>query len=139
VGKLLVGIDPQRGTQAASRTLERLVRAARALRAAARTAAIEWKSVTHDETGDTLSANVTFRVEVEKDTVDGGYVASCLNLPGCFSQGATEEEAVRNIVEAIAGVMEARMERGIRDRPLHPVGEQPDSSRPHRHELLISA
>jgi predicted RNase H-like HicB family nuclease len=116
-----------------------LFRAVRALRAAVRTAAIEWKSVEQVEGRDMLTAKVTFRVEVEEDTEDGGFVASCVNLPGCFSQGETEEEAVRNIVEAIAGVMEARMERDIRARPLHPAGDDSDSSRPHRHELLISA
>jgi predicted RNase H-like HicB family nuclease len=121
------------------RTRERLLRAARAIRVAARTALIEWKGVTHDAHGDTITSHVTFHVEVEEDIEDGVYVASCMNLPGCFSQGATEDEAVRNIVEAIAGVMEARMERHLRERPLHPPGDKPDPSRPHRHELVISA
>ena len=30
-----------------------------------------------------------------------GYAVSCPALPGCWSQGATEEEAVENIRDAI--------------------------------------
>lgn len=32
---------------------------------------------------------------------DGQWVAECLSLPGCVSQGKTIEEAVRNVREAI--------------------------------------
>lgn len=32
---------------------------------------------------------------------DGQWVAECLSLPGCVSQGQTREEAVSNIREAI--------------------------------------
>lgn len=32
---------------------------------------------------------------------DEGYSIACPALPGCWSQGKTEEEAVANIVEAI--------------------------------------
>jgi len=32
---------------------------------------------------------------------DEGYAVSCPALPGCWSQGATEEEAVENIRDAI--------------------------------------
>jgi predicted RNase H-like HicB family nuclease len=93
--------------------------------------------VTHDEDGDTLTSNVTFTVVVEEDTLDGGFVAKCVDLPGCYSQGDTEEEAVSNVVEAISGVMEARMQRHLRERaPLHaPDEERP--KRPHRHTLEI--
>jgi len=30
-----------------------------------------------------------------------GYSVSCPGLPGCWSQGATEEEAIENIMDAI--------------------------------------
>jgi predicted RNase H-like HicB family nuclease len=36
-----------------------------------------------------------------------GYSASCPGLPGCRSQGATEEEALANIQDAIAESLEA--------------------------------
>lgn len=32
---------------------------------------------------------------------DGQWVAECLSLPGCVSQGQTREEAISNIREAI--------------------------------------
>lgn len=32
---------------------------------------------------------------------DGYWVAECLSLPGCISQGITREEAISNIKEAI--------------------------------------
>ena len=35
-----------------------------------------------------------------KETQEG-YSVSCPGLPGCWSQGATEEEALANIAEAI--------------------------------------
>ena len=38
-------------------------------------------------------------VKVEK--TDEGYAIWCPGLPGCWSQGATEEEALENIKDAI--------------------------------------
>ena len=35
-----------------------------------------------------------------------GYSASCPGLPGCWSQGATEEEALANIQDAIGEYLE---------------------------------
>jgi predicted RNase H-like HicB family nuclease len=117
---------------------KRVFRAVHAIRVAARTARVEWKSVKRDPTGDTLTSHVTFRVEVEADTLDGGFVAKCLDLPGCYSQGDTEAEAVSNLVEAISGVMEARMQRHLRNQPLHSPDEDASvARRPHRHTLEI--
>ena len=42
-----------------------------------------------------------FRVILEFDPVAGSYSAVCPELPGCASAGETEEEAKRNIQEAI--------------------------------------
>ena len=33
---------------------------------------------------------------------DEGYSVSCPGLPGCWSQGSTEQEALENIADAIA-------------------------------------
>jgi len=38
---------------------------------------------------------------------DGYWVAECPGLPGCISQGATREEAIQNIKEAINLYIEA--------------------------------
>jgi predicted RNase H-like HicB family nuclease len=44
-------------------------------------------------------AGVKYRVKLEK--TDEGYAVCCPGLPGCWSQGATEEEALENIKDAI--------------------------------------
>ena len=41
---------------------------------------------------------------------DGYFVAHCPALPGCHSQGDTEQEALNNIKEAIALCVAARLE-----------------------------
>ncbi len=47
-----------------------------------------------------------FKIVLEKD-VEGGFVATVPSLPGCVSQGETEEEALANIKEAISLHMES--------------------------------
>ena len=42
-----------------------------------------------------------FRVVLEYDPETGSYSAVCPELPGCTSAGETEEEARRDIEEAI--------------------------------------
>lgn len=37
---------------------------------------------------------------------DGWYIADVPALPGCMSQGRTEEEAIENIKDAINGYLE---------------------------------
>ena len=44
---------------------------------------------------------------------DGHWVAECPSLPGCISQGATKEEAITNIKEAIDGYIAALEEDGL--------------------------
>lgn len=44
---------------------------------------------------------------------DGIWVAECPAIPGCVSQGATRDEALINIREAIAACLEVRAERGM--------------------------
>lgn len=43
----------------------------------------------------------------------GMIVAECPAIPGCISQGETEEAAVDNIREAIRLCLEARAEQGM--------------------------
>lgn len=44
---------------------------------------------------------------------DGVYIAECPSIPGCVSQGATEEEALKNAQSAIKECLEVREEKGI--------------------------
>jgi antitoxin HicB len=47
-----------------------------------------------------------YRVLIQPDE-DGVFVADVPALPGCISQGATRDEAVANVREAIAGYLES--------------------------------
>jgi predicted RNase H-like HicB family nuclease len=49
-----------------------------------------------------------YRVILRKS--DEGYSVSCPGLPGCWSQGETEEEALINIRMAISEYVEAAEE-----------------------------
>jgi len=53
-----------------------------------------------------------FMTTLERDE-DGVWIAECPSIPGCVSQGATREEALANIREAIAACLEVRAERGL--------------------------
>jgi predicted RNase H-like HicB family nuclease len=44
---------------------------------------------------------------------DGFWVVECPSLPGCISQGASKEEALANIREAIEGYVAALQEDGL--------------------------
>jgi len=48
---------------------------------------------------------MTYRVVLQQS--DEGFAVSCPGLPGCWSQGATEAEALENIKSAIAEYFEA--------------------------------
>ena len=45
------------------------------------------------------SVSVRYPIVLHKS--DEGYAVNCPPLPGCWSQGATEEEAIENIRDAI--------------------------------------
>ncbi len=53
-----------------------------------------------------------FLVTMERDE-DGFIVVECPSLPGCVSQGRTEEEALENIREAIRGILAVRRKHGL--------------------------
>ncbi len=47
-----------------------------------------------------------FRVIIEQDE-DGVFVAEVPSLPGCISQGASRQEALHNIKDAMKGYVES--------------------------------
>jgi predicted RNase H-like HicB family nuclease len=51
-------------------------------------------------------------VTLERDET-GMIIAECPAIPGCVSQGHTEEEAIANIREAIVGCLEVRAAQGL--------------------------
>jgi len=52
-----------------------------------------------------------FNVILRPDREDDGFNVSCPALPGCHSQGDTEEEAIENIKDAIVGCLEVLNKR----------------------------
>lgn len=54
-----------------------------------------------------------YKVSLQK--TDEGYSVSCPGLPGCWSQGKTEEEALDNIRDAIKTYL-ATVEELTKDR-----------------------
>ena len=48
---------------------------------------------------------------------DGWIVAECPALPGCVSQGKDEEDALKNIKEAITGWMWAEDQKAMKALP----------------------
>jgi predicted RNase H-like HicB family nuclease len=56
---------------------------------------------------------MNFKV-VLQEAEEGGYIVSCPALPGCHSQGDSQEEALKNIKEAIVGCLESLAEERTR-------------------------
>jgi predicted RNase H-like HicB family nuclease len=54
------------------------------------------------------------RVSVTPDEIDGGFIAECLDVPGAMSQGETAAEALENLIDAVQGVVAAKMEENFR-------------------------
>ena len=53
-----------------------------------------------------------FTVNIYQDE-DGVYIAECPSIPGCISQGQNEDEAERNIADAIRECLAVRAELGM--------------------------
>jgi predicted RNase H-like HicB family nuclease len=54
------------------------------------------------------------QVAVTPDEIDGGFIAECLDVPGAASQGNTQAEALENLIDAVQGVVAAKMEENFR-------------------------
>ncbi len=53
-----------------------------------------------------------FLITISQDE-DGMFIAECPSIPGCVSQGKTEQEAEQNVREAIKECLEVRAEKGM--------------------------
>ncbi len=53
-----------------------------------------------------------FTISIFQDE-DGMFIAECPSIPGCVSQGQTEQEAEQNIQEAIKDCLAVRAEKGM--------------------------
>ena len=53
-----------------------------------------------------------FQVTLDRDE-DRAWIVECPSIPGCVSQGASQNEALENIRGAIALCLEVRAERGL--------------------------
>jgi predicted RNase H-like HicB family nuclease len=53
-----------------------------------------------------------FTVSIDRDE-DGVWVVECPSIPGCVSQGATRDEALANVRDAIRECLQVRAERGM--------------------------
>lgn len=62
---------------------------------------------------------MVMRYKVALQKSEEGFSVSCPGLPGCWSQGATEREALENIQDAIreylAAVEESLKKDGVRE------------------------
>jgi predicted RNase H-like HicB family nuclease len=55
---------------------------------------------------------MTFTITLTRDE-DGMFIADCPSIPGCVSQGKTEEEAQANIEDAIRETLAVRASLGM--------------------------
>ena len=53
-----------------------------------------------------------FVITISQDE-DGTLIAECPAIPGCVSQGKTEEEAQASVQEAIKECLEVRADQGL--------------------------
>ena len=71
-----------------------------------------------------------YTIKLHPDAKQGGYWVTVPALPGCYSQGDTLEEAIRNAREAIEGHITCLREAG------EPVPEEPEEGE-HAQALVI--
>lgn len=56
---------------------------------------------------------LSYRMEIIRDSDEGGFVASYPDLPGCITCGETEEEALKNALDAKKAWLGAALEENI--------------------------
>ena len=68
---------------------------------------------------------------IQKDELDGGYIAERTDLPGCISQGETEEKAAANLAKAVADYISVVIEDHLQKH--HAVSD----TREHKETLVV--
>ena len=53
-----------------------------------------------------------FNITLDQDE-DGVWIVECPSILGCVSQGATKEEALENIQDAISACLQVRSDLGL--------------------------
>jgi len=53
-----------------------------------------------------------FNITLDRDE-DGVWIAECPSIPGCVSQGQSNDEAVENVKDAIKLCLAVRAEKGL--------------------------
>jgi len=55
---------------------------------------------------------MNFTITLDRDE-DGAWIAECPSIPGCVTQGATRDEAIAMVKDAIASCLEVRAGLGL--------------------------
>jgi predicted RNase H-like HicB family nuclease len=69
--------------------------------------------------GEESSSDMTFTVVLREDQEEGGFIAECLDMPGCVSEGETKAEALNNIQNAIRACLSVIFEDCVREVVRH--------------------
>lgn len=86
---------------------------------------IEWLTCFQESRRLTVDdyMQLPYLVDLTKEE-DGGFSTKVPDLPGCFSQGDTAEEAVENTKEAMRNWITATLEKGKEGVPLPSEGHE---------------
>ena len=65
--------------------------------------------------GRAFPDDLVLTIALREDHEEGGFIAECLDIPGCVSEGETQDEAVDNVQKAIRGCLEVMFEDCVRE------------------------
>jgi len=95
---------------------------------------LDTRTPTTQRLDDIVAGKVCLNIIFKKAEIDGGYIAECLELPGCMSQGETEDEAKANIVDAIESCISVLIEDCIKSNI---INRMTDFSNVEKQETLV--
>lgn len=72
------------------------------------------------------------RFVIERDELDGGWVAYCPEIPGCAGQGETETESLLDAANSAMEIIKFRVEEAIRNH------QHESSSTTEPHEVSVA-